>query len=187
LRVRGISVDSRPAARPVARVTKGPRCGRVVTLSVVGRHPGYPFVPRTVAYIRPGDFWAIPLRRGGWYACGRVLDTQTGLSNRLVTVGLLDWCEPDKPTPDAIAGVKVLDYGIEHVRFIAAHGGIRGHRPLELDGGAAHLLDGRPLRGSDVSVWADSISGYAHARFGRHFPETPVKATERPSGIAAGG
>jgi len=83
----------------------------------VQRHPGYPFIPRTGAYIRPGDFWAVPLRRGGWYACGRVLDTQTGLGNRLVTVGLLDWCEADEPTSDAIAGVRVLEYGIEHVRF----------------------------------------------------------------------
>jgi hypothetical protein len=154
---------------------------------VVGRHPGYPFLPKTATYVRPGDFWAIPLCRGGWYACGRVLDTELRISNRLVTVGLLDWCESEKPTSDTIAGAKVLEYGIEHVRFIAAHGGILGHRPLDLDGGVAHLLGGRPLTGDAVNVWADSISGYAHARFGRHFPESPAKATERPTGITSSG
>lgn len=151
----------------------------------MARHPGFPFAPKTVAHVRAGDFWGIPLLRGGWYCCGRVLCTDPGLNNRQLTVGLLDWCEPEKPTSDAIAGAKVLRHGIEHVRVIAAHGGLLGHRPLELDGGLEYLLPGRPVAGLGVSVWADSISGYAHDLFGRHFPEGPAKATERPTGIAA--
>lgn len=151
----------------------------------MARHPGFPFAPRTVAYVRAGDFWGIPLRRGGWYCCGRVLCTDPGVNSRQLTVGLLDWCEPEQPTSEAIAGAKVLRHGIEHVRVIAAHGGLLGHRPLELDGGLTRLLEDLPVDGFDVSVWADSISDYVHALFGRHFPERPAKATKRPTGIAA--
>ena len=39
----------------------------------MARHPGFPFEPKSTAYVSPGDFWAIPTRRGGWYCCGRVL------------------------------------------------------------------------------------------------------------------
>jgi hypothetical protein len=151
----------------------------------MARHPGFPFAPKTVAHVRAGDFWGIPLRRGGWYCCGRVLCTDPGVNNRQLTVGLLDWCEPETPTFDSIAGVKVLRHGIEHVRVIASHGGLLGHRPLEMDGGLEYLLAGPLVAGPDVDVWADSISGYAHDLFGRHFPDTPPKAPERPTGIAA--
>jgi hypothetical protein len=151
----------------------------------MARHPGFPFSPKTVAQVRAGDFWGIPLRRGGWYCCGRVLGTDPGVNNRQLTVGLLDWCEPEKPTAGAIARAKVLRHGIEHVRVIAAHGGLLGHRPLDVDGGLEYLLPGRPVTGLDVSVWSDSISDYAHDLFGRHFPESPAKATERPTGLAA--
>src|SRR5262249_10570900 len=42
------------------------------TSSRVPAEPTYPFVPRSTAYLRPGQFWAIPLSDGR-FACGRVL------------------------------------------------------------------------------------------------------------------
>ncbi len=149
----------------------------------MSRHPGYPFVPRTNAHVRAGDYFAIPLPRGGWFCAGRVLKPRTRINNRWVTLGLLDWCEPESPTSDAIAGVKVLDYGREHVRVLEPLGGLLGNRPLEADGGLEYLLDGRPVSGDAVETWSSIIAARAHARFGRHFPESPAQATERPPGL----
>jgi hypothetical protein len=148
----------------------------------VARPPRYPFEPRSTAYLRPGDFWGIRTRRGGWYCCGRVLATDFGgvAPSRSIVVGLLDWCEPDAPTADAIAGALVLAYGLAHVKTIRETGGqVLGHRPLEADGGLDVLLGGRTL--SQDWAWGYMmIEAYAHDHFGRHFPERPEPAVERP-------
>jgi hypothetical protein len=153
----------------------------------VARHPGYPLIPRSNTHVAAGDYFAIPLRRGGWFCAGRVVNARTRLNNRWVTVGLLDWCEAEPPTSDTIAGAKVLDYGREHVRVLADLGGLLGHRSLEADGGLEYLLAGRPVCGDAVGTWSGIIISRAHARFGRHFPESPAMATERPTGLTAGG
>ena len=132
-------------------------------------HPGYPFVAKTTSHVRAGDFWAIPLRRGGWYACGQVLYVPEG--RVMLVVGLLDWCEPVPPTAEAIAGAAVLDWNGAHVKTIELTGGpLLGHSPLAGGGWAL-----------GYGVWGYlEIENVAHARFGRHFPEAPNPAIEPP-------
>jgi hypothetical protein len=144
----------------------------------MGRHPGYPFDPRSTAYIRPGDFWAIPTRRGGWYCCGQILGFPALADRRSVIVGLLDWCEPDLPTADSIAGAGVLDCGNAHVETVRKTGGVLlGH-------GTPPVVEG--LGDICCGGWGyDVIEDLAHAHFGRHFPEAPHPAVERPTGLNA--
>jgi hypothetical protein len=101
--------------------------------------------------------------------------------SRSLIVGLLDWCEADPPTADAIGGSAVLTYGEAHIKTVRETGGmLLGHRPLDVDGGLDTLLGGRDLRACDV--WGyKSIENYAHEYFGRHFPEHPARATDRPA------
>ena len=58
--------------------------------------PGYPFVPKSNAYLRAGQFWAVPLSDGR-FGCGRVLDVPKSgdlhvpANSRMFLAGLLDW------------------------------------------------------------------------------------------------
>lgn len=144
--------------------------------------PPFPFTPKSTAHVLAGDFWGIPLWRGGWYACGRVLRVWD--SRVLFTIGLLDWCEPVPPTADKIAGARVLEHGKAHIKTVAHTGeALLGHRPLEDDGGWAALV-GIPDRGPslDEPTWGyGMIADRAHSYFGRHFPEQPNPAVERPA------
>ncbi|GEL98049.1 hypothetical protein [Cellulomonas terrae] len=105
-----------------------------------------------------------------------------GAPNRSIAVALLDWCEPQPPTAASIAGAGVLDWGHAHVKTVRESGGaLVGHRPLELDGGLAGLIGGDDLDPMVGSTWGYLfIEDLAHARFGRHFPEEPLVALERP-------
>lgn len=147
-------------------------------------HPGFPFRPKSTSYVRAGDFWGIPLRRGGWYACGRVLRVWD--SRVHVTTGLLDWCEPDPPTTDSIAGARVLRYSMAHIKSIGLTGGsLLGHRPLADDGGWVALV-GAPDRGPGLHEGAWGlvfIEDLAHSYFGRHFPASPNPAVDRPPAL----
>jgi len=106
----------------------------------------------------------------------------------LLTIGLIDWCEPTPPTAENIAGARVLDYGTAHIKTIRlTGGGLLGHRPLDLDGDWPGLV-GVPDRGPslDESTWGYlSIEDRAHDYFGRHFPEQPDPAIERPAPLQA--
>src|SRR5262249_13355082 len=148
----------------------------------MSRHPGFPFEPKSTAFVRPGDFWAIPTRRGGWYCCGRVLATSDLTATRSIVAALLSWCEPQPPTTDTIAGARVIEYGIAHVKTVRESGGmLLGHRPLDADG-LDQLLNDRDMR--NVNVWGYlSIEYLAHEHFGRHFPEDPPIAIERPTSL----
>lgn len=124
----------------------------------------------------------------GWYCCGRVLATYRDASygkRSLLLIGLLDWCEPHRPTSQTIAGAMVTDYAAAHVKTIRESGGqLLGHRPLEEDGGLPTLLGGRSCGFDDVATWGYmSIEYHAHHRFGRHFPADPAVAMERPSSL----
>ena len=103
----------------------------------------YPFVPKSTAYLKPGDFWSIPLA-DGQFACGRVLQLKKTEKNkfdsRAFLAGLIDWCGETPPTSDAIADRKLLEFGRVHVKTIAENNGqILGSRPLESDGIAVPL------------------------------------------------
>jgi len=143
----------------------------------------FPFTPRWTSRVEVGDFWAIPLRRGGWYACGRVLRLD---SRVLLTVGLLDWCEPRPPTSESISGASVLDWGVAHVKTIELTGGaLTGHRDLAEDGGLLRLVGVSAEGPGAEPVWGYlSIEAKAHDHFGRHFPEEPNPATERPPALS---
>lgn len=97
----------------------------------------YPFVPKSNAYLRPGQFWGIPLSDGR-YACGRVLDIDRDAAYARRTsflAGLMDWCGDDPPTAEAIVGTRILEQGDAHIKTILENGGqILGLRPLEADG-----------------------------------------------------
>ena len=111
--------------------------GREPDTPAVPKHPGYPFVPKTTSHIRAGGFWAIPLRRGGWYACGQVLYVEGRVN---LVVGLLDWCEPVRPTAEGIADSPVLDWNGAHVKTIELTGGpLLGHSPLAGGGVSAQI------------------------------------------------
>ena len=143
----------------------------------------FPLTPRSTAKIEPGDFWAVPLRRGGWFASGRVLQLLD--SRVLLVVGLLDWCEPLPPTAETIAGASVLAAGAAHIKTIELTGGaLLGHRDLAQDGGLPRLVAALPEVLDDPPVWGYlSIEDKAHDAFGRHFPDQPSPATERPSAL----
>ena len=97
----------------------------------------YPFVPKSTAFLEPGQFWGIPLKRGR-YACGRVLQlcVEDGKrAPRTFLAGLMDWTGRVPPTSEMIAGRDVLDQGQAHILTITENGrDILGCRPLELDG-----------------------------------------------------
>jgi hypothetical protein len=99
--------------------------------------PQYPFVPRSTAYLLPGQFWAIPLLTGH-FACGRVLDVDgtRPRGRRAFSAGLMGWSGDHPPTSADLEGVTdVVHEGDAHILAITSTGGeILGHRPLGLEG-----------------------------------------------------
>ena len=96
----------------------------------------YPFVPKSTAHMREGQFWDIPLSNGR-FACGRVLqfNMQNGKRHsRIFLAGLIDWCGKKLPTVTSIAGRALLRQGAVHIQTITWNkGAIRGWRSLEED------------------------------------------------------
>jgi hypothetical protein len=92
----------------------------------------YPFRPKTTAYIRPGDFWALPLE-GGKFGCGRVIELKPGSRKQLI-VGLMNWIGDCQPTAEAISGKRTVAQGEIHLKCIhETSGEILGHRSLSDD------------------------------------------------------
>ena len=78
------------------------------------RPPAYPFVPRSNAYLEPGQFFAIPLNDGR-FAAGQVLTIPTpetapnsACNTRAVVLGLLDWVGDRPPTAGDVTRRKIL-------------------------------------------------------------------------------
>ena len=117
----------------------------------------YPFVPKTNARLRPGDFWSIPLVDGS-YACGRVLQMPTTRfpSSTVQFLGaLMDWHGSTEPDAASLAGAGTLDRGVMHVISITRIGGsVAGNRDLALDG----IEPGLFINGTDIQ------QGYDYAR-----------------------
>ena len=102
----------------------------------------YPFEPKSIAYLRAGQFWAVPLSDGR-FGCGRVLyvpspsdpEPSLYLNTRIFLAGLMDWSGYEPPTAQANAGCKLLEQGRVHVAAITDTGSkILGHRDLGQDG-----------------------------------------------------
>ena len=102
----------------------------------------YPFEAKSIAYLRAGQFWAVPLSDGR-FGCGRVLyvpspsdpEPSLYLNTRIFLAGLMDWSGYEPPTAQSIAGCKLLEQGRAHVTAITDTGSkILGQRDLGLDG-----------------------------------------------------
>lgn len=152
----------------------------------------FPFVPRSNAYLERGDYWAIPTRRGGWYGCAAVLWPGRNSGSRVTFgIGLLDWCGPQVPMPDDLDGARVLEFGFAHVKTVADSG-----RHLvgtaRVVGGPTDDAFARAARFEwpevrDITSWGrGTVEAMVHTRFGRHFPEHPSVAVERPWALRGG-
>lgn len=99
--------------------------------------PKYPFIPKSTAYLKPGHFWSIPLKNGG-FACGRVVELAIGENgkqhSRMFLAGWMDWTSDEPPTVESLADCKFIKQGEVHIKTITANNGeILGFRPLEAD------------------------------------------------------
>jgi hypothetical protein len=96
----------------------------------------FPFMPKSTAYLQPGQFWQIPVDNGK-FACGRVVqfDYRNGKKDsRCFLAGLMNWLGNEPPSADSIAGYRVIEQGLVHIKTIVENGGaILGYRSLEED------------------------------------------------------
>jgi hypothetical protein len=106
---------------------------------VAAPEPSYPFVPKSNASLRAGQFWAVPLSDGR-FGCGRVLDVpgigdlHVPANSRMFLAGLLDWVGPRPPTDQSIAGGQLDAQGFAHIKTILTTGGeLLGWRDLAAD------------------------------------------------------
>lgn len=126
----------------------------------------YPFQPKSIAYLRQGQFWGFELvepgfiNRPGWYGCGRVLQL-VERSRKSFLAGMMDWVGHHPPTAEDLAGCAIVSQIITDIGSI--EGFILGFRSLEQDqlepliwlgqvGGNGFNPNGRPdlMRGLEV-------------------------------------
>lgn len=103
--------------------------------------PDYPFTPKSNRYLRPGQYWAIPLSDGR-FGCGRVMAVPGfGPKDRIgLFAGLMDWVDSQSPTYESIAGAPIVEQARTRFEAITKTGGaVLGLRPLELDGLLAEI------------------------------------------------
>ena len=120
----------------------------------------YPFVPRSTVALKPGHFWAIPLRDGS-FGCGRVIQLmpRSGNGARVsFLAGVLDWHSEVTPNSELISGAECLSQGRAHLKVITETGGeILGFRSLEADSiepwefrGAEYHMNSHVYRGFEI-------------------------------------
>ena len=131
------------------------------------KSPGYPFTPKSNRFLRPGQFFAVPLSDGR-FAAGRVMAVPVfGPRDRVgVAVGLMDWSGDKAPTASDLAGRKVLVQAKTNFRAISRTGGaILGERSLVVDN--ITPIDPYDARvGASVLVWGwATICTYAERAF----------------------
>jgi len=98
--------------------------------------PSYPFRPKSNAYLRAGQFFAVPLLSGR-FACGRVMTVPAfGPKDRTgFVVGLMDGVGVHPPTAQGLAGRGVLEQAQTRYEAISNTGGeVLGERDLADDG-----------------------------------------------------
>lgn len=81
----------------------------------------YPFTPKSTAYLKPGQYWSIPLSNGN-YACGVVLaklTTNDKVENRTFYAALLDWSSNKPPLEEEISWCQYLEKGALHIKAIS--------------------------------------------------------------------
>lgn len=89
----------------------------------------YPLVPKSNAYLRPGQFWDIPLSDGR-HAAGIVVATPSPeqasrrrMGTRLFVAGLLGWSGDNTPTVDNLIDRPLVTWGYAHINSITREGG----------------------------------------------------------------
>jgi hypothetical protein len=96
----------------------------------------YPLVPKSAKFLRPGQYWAIPMKTG-LFACGRVL--QVGASEiptptKAFFGALHSWVGTSPPNDQTELGSVLIQCGVMHIEAITQTGGaILGERPLRAD------------------------------------------------------
>ncbi len=96
----------------------------------------YPLVPKSAKSLLPGQYWAVPMKGGG-FACGRVL--QVGASEiptptRAFFGALHSWVGTSPPNDRTELGPALIQCGVMHIKAITQTGGaILGERPLAAD------------------------------------------------------
>ncbi len=102
----------------------------------------YPFVPKSTAHLKVGQFWAVKLHLPGYfeapnyYGCARVLQlypSSAANAKRWFISGLMAWLDTSPPTAESIAGCNtIVQQYNSHIRDI--EGEILGFRSAESDG-----------------------------------------------------
>ena len=86
---------------------------------------GYPFIPKSTARMKAGQFWGVPLRGKG-FACGIILSIEKKHNgkrdSRRFLAGLLNWVGLENPTPTQIIGREVIAHGFAHLKTITENG-----------------------------------------------------------------
>jgi hypothetical protein len=86
----------------------------------------YPFVPKSTARMKSGQFWGVPLS-GQCFGCGVVLSIEKKANGqrdkRRFLAGLLDWTGRDKPSQAEISGRRVIAHGFADLKTVTENGG----------------------------------------------------------------
>ena len=151
----------------------------------------FPFVPKSINALEPGDFFPVRLEDGR-YSCGRILQLagdELPTKTQSFFGGLHDWIGTGVPTADDVVRSPMVEFGVMHVKAIQHVGsGVVGNVPLSIGldeipvlldsmgGPAARLLKGvvllRPARREEwgklpvLGFWGyDFIRAFAESRF----------------------
>ena len=149
----------------------------------------YPFEPKSIAYLRAGQFWAVPLSDGR-FGCGRVLyvPSPSGpqpslyLNTRIFLAGLMDWSGDEPPTAQAIAGCKLLEQGRAHVAALPIRAARSGDSAI-LNWMACPVCCRYRIAEAELSGFTKSENACApqQARSGRPCPSCQCGAGESAS------
>lgn len=84
-----------------------------------------PFIPKSTAYLRAGQYWSLPLKHGR-FGCGVVLsrvERDEKPDTRMFLAGLLEWIGDSQPTEEAIENRPIAARRFAHIKMIHMTGG----------------------------------------------------------------
>ena len=84
-----------------------------------------PFTPKSTAYLRPGQYWSLPLKAGR-FGCGVVLsrvEREGKPDTRMFLAGLLQWIGDSQPTDELIVNRPIAVKRFAHIKMIQMTGG----------------------------------------------------------------
>ncbi|HEY0008661.1 MAG TPA: hypothetical protein VGB55_08050 [Tepidisphaeraceae bacterium] len=80
----------------------------------------FPFVPKSTAFLREGQCWAVPLADGR-YGCGYIVAVYPS-ERRMFLAGLTNWFGEKLPVPADLAGHFVIEQAMAHIKTITENG-----------------------------------------------------------------